>query len=164
MVVSRFKCGGGVCQSNEVGVAARTLWSMDSIPCIGALTWAASCASNWCIRPSRASLCSLHMGQRCPTTTARHAAELAMTDDATTSRGFCVLTHCNEKRLQVAQGVSPSHLILRRRHLSHALDTDFLLGCQSLTAVGEKRLGPSPAGRVAARISNYTVQVAAKTN
>jgi hypothetical protein len=76
-----------------------------------------------------------------------------MTDNATTSRGFCVLTHCNVKRLHVEQGVSPSHLILRRRHLSHAFDTDFLLGCQSLTAVGEKRLGPSPAGRDAAYLS-----------
>jgi hypothetical protein len=71
------------------------------------------------------------------------------TNNATTSRGFCVLTHCNVNLLQVAQGVSPSHLILRRRHRSQAFETDFLRGCQSFTAVGEKRLGPSPAGRVA---------------
>jgi hypothetical protein len=76
------------------------------------------------------------------------------TDNATTSRGFCVLTHCNVKRLHVAHGVSPSHRILRRRHLSQAFETDFLLGCQSLTAVGEKRLGPSPTGREAALVSN----------
>jgi hypothetical protein len=77
-----------------------------------------------------------------------------VTDIATTSRGFCVLIHCIVKRLQVAQGVSPSHRILRRRHRSHALDTDFLRGCQSLTAVGEKRLGPSPAGRDATLVSD----------
>lgn len=43
--VSRFRCGGGVCQSNEVGVVAMMVWSRDSMPCIGALTCAASCAS-----------------------------------------------------------------------------------------------------------------------
>ena len=69
------------------------------------------------------------------------------TDDATTSFGFCVLTHCTAKRLHVAQGVSPSQRILRRRQRSQALETDLRLGCQSLTAVGEaKRAGPSPAG------------------
>jgi hypothetical protein len=75
------------------------------------------------------------------------------TDSATTSRGFCVLTHCNVKRLHVEQGVSPSHRILRRRHRSQAFETDFRLGCQSFTAVGEKRLGPSPTGRDAALVS-----------
>jgi hypothetical protein len=75
------------------------------------------------------------------------------TNNATTSRGFCVLTHCNVNLLQVAQGVSPSHLILRRRQRSQAFETDFLRGCQSFTAVGEKRLGPSPAGRVAISLS-----------
>jgi hypothetical protein len=84
---------------------------------------------------------------------AKMAIEVLITNNATTSRGFCVLTHCNVKRLHVAQGVSPSHLILRRRHLSQAFETDFRLGCQSFTAVGEKRAGPSPAGRVAAFVS-----------
>jgi hypothetical protein len=71
------------------------------------------------------------------------------TYDATISFGFCVLTHCNENRLHVAQGVSPSHRIFLRRHRSHALETDFRRGCQSLTDVGEKRLGPSFGGKVA---------------
>jgi hypothetical protein len=69
------------------------------------------------------------------------------TDNATTSFGFCVLTHCIVKRLHVEQGVSPSHLIFRLRHRSQALETDFRRGFQSFTAVGEKRAGPSPAGR-----------------
>jgi hypothetical protein len=86
-----------------------------------------------------------------------------VTDDATTSRGFCVLTHCSVKRLHVEHGVSPSHRILRRRHLSQALLTDFRLGCQSLTAVGEKRLGPSPAGRDAGVISKCSLYVWSET-
>lgn len=126
MLVSRLRSGGGLCQSNEVGVEAIRLWSMDSMPCMGAFTCAASCDSKCFIRPSNASRCS----------------------DATTSRGFCVLTHCSVKRLHVEHGVSPSHLILRRRHRSHALDTDFRRGCQSLTAVTEKEAGASPAGNV----------------
>jgi hypothetical protein len=61
-VVSRFRCGGGVCQSNEVGVDAPIIVeSRDSMPCMGAFTCAANCASKWCIRPSRASRCSLCM-------------------------------------------------------------------------------------------------------
>lgn len=124
MLVSRLRCGGGLCQSNEVGVDAIRLWSMSSIPCMGAFTCAASWDSNCFIRPSNASRCS----------------------EATTSRGFCVRTHCNVNRLHVAHGVSPSHLILRRRQRSQALETDFRRGCQSLTAVGEKVAGPSPAG------------------
>lgn len=36
--VSRPKCGGGVCQSNEVGVVAMIVESRDSMPCIGAFT------------------------------------------------------------------------------------------------------------------------------
>lgn len=79
----------------------------------------------------------------------RDRAAIQLTYDATNSLGFCVLTHCNEKRLHVAHGVSPSQRIFLRRHRSHALETDFLLGCQSLTDVGEKRLGPSLGGRVA---------------
>jgi hypothetical protein len=63
IVVLRLRCGGGVCQSNEVGVVAIMAWSRDSMPCMGALTCLANCASRWCIRPSRASLCSLCMGQ-----------------------------------------------------------------------------------------------------
>jgi len=82
-----------------------------------------------------------------------------VTNDATTSRGFCVLTHCNEKRLHVEHGVSPSHLILRLRQRSQAFETDFLLGCQSLIEVGEKRLGPSPAGREATSVSSCTLNV-----
>lgn len=38
IVVSRFRWGGGVCQSNEVGVVAMMVWSRDSMPCMGALT------------------------------------------------------------------------------------------------------------------------------
>jgi hypothetical protein len=73
----------------------------------------------------------------------------ASTHDATTSFGFCVLTHCIAKRLHVEQGVSPSHRIFLRRHRSQAFETDFRLGCQSLTALGEKRAGPSPEGNEA---------------
>jgi hypothetical protein len=86
-----------------------------------------------------------------------------VTNNATTSRGFCVLTHCNVKRLHVAQGVSPSHLILRRRHRSQAFETDFLRGAQSLTAVGEKRLGPSPAGREAEFVSTCATWAIVRT-
>jgi hypothetical protein len=46
IVVSRFRCGDGDCQSNDVGVVAMMLESIDSMPCIGAFTWAASCASS----------------------------------------------------------------------------------------------------------------------
>lgn len=99
-------------------------WSMDSMPCIGAFTCAANCDSKCFIRPSNASRCS----------------------DATTSFGFCVLIHCSENLLHVAQGVSPSQRIFRRRQRSQALDTDLRLGCHSLTAPGEKVAGPSPSG------------------
>ena len=76
------------------------------------------------------------------------------THDATSSRGFCVLTHCIENLLHVAQGVSPSHRIFLRRHLSQAFETNFLRGCQSRTAVGEKRLGPSFNGKEAIVVSD----------
>jgi hypothetical protein len=59
IVVSRSRCGGGLCQSNAVGVDAIRLWSIDSMPCMGALTCAANCDSRCFIRPSSASLCSL---------------------------------------------------------------------------------------------------------
>ena len=58
-VVSRFIGGGVSCQLKFADAAARMVWSMLSMPCIGAFTCAASCASSWCIRPSSASLCSL---------------------------------------------------------------------------------------------------------
>jgi hypothetical protein len=61
IVVSRLRWGGGPCQWNDVGVLAMRFWSMDSIPCMGALTCLASCASSWCIRPSSASRCSLEL-------------------------------------------------------------------------------------------------------
>lgn len=84
----------------------------------------------------------------------RDKVKLWATYDATSSLGFWVLTHCNENRLHVAHGVSPSQRIFLRRHRSQALETDFLLGCQSLTDVGEKRFGPSFGGRDAAMVSN----------
>lgn len=64
MLVSRFRWDPVLLppptdQSNEVGVLAMRFWSIDSIPCMGALTCRASWASSWCIRPSRASRCSL---------------------------------------------------------------------------------------------------------
>lgn len=46
MVVSRLRWGEGPCQSNDVGVLAIRFWSIDSIPCMGALTCLASCASS----------------------------------------------------------------------------------------------------------------------
>ncbi|KAF1993516.1 hypothetical protein P154DRAFT_589057, partial [Amniculicola lignicola CBS 123094] len=49
-----------------------------------------------------------------------------------------------------------SHLIFRRRHLSQALGTDFRRGCQSATEVGEKLLGPSPAGNEACSFSSMS--------
>lgn len=54
-VVSRVRCGGLWPQSKLVGVEAMRFSSMDSMPCIGALTCAASCASSWCIRLSKAA-------------------------------------------------------------------------------------------------------------
>lgn len=89
----------------------------------------------------------------------RDNATTRFTYDATNSLGFCVLTHCNENRLQVLHGVSPSQRIFRRRHRSQALETDFLRGCQSLTDVGEKRLGPSLGGREAAYCQSYTMEL-----
>jgi len=80
-----------------------------------------------------------------------------MTDDATTSRGFCVLTHCSANRLHVAQGVSPSHRIFLLLQRSQAFDTDFLRGCHSLMADGENRAGPSPAGRDASSVSKQFI-------
>ena len=74
------------------------------------------------------------------------------THDATTSLGFCDLIHCNEKRLHVEHGVSPSQRIFLRRHRSQALETDFLRGCQSFTAAGENWFGPSPAGSEAVHV------------
>lgn len=53
-LVSSVNSGGGLCQSKAGGVPMR-FWSMDSIPCMGAFTCAASCASSWCIRLSRAA-------------------------------------------------------------------------------------------------------------
>lgn len=50
----------GLCpQSKEVGVEAMRFSSIDSIPCMGAFTWAANWASRWCIRLSKAAWCSL---------------------------------------------------------------------------------------------------------
>jgi hypothetical protein len=106
---------------------------------------------------------SLHGSVEAPQGGRRMTIRGVATDNATTSRGFCVLTHCNVKRLHVAQGVSPSHLILRRRHRSQAFETDFLRGCQSLTAVGEKRLGPSPTGREAKLVSICATIIITKT-
>jgi hypothetical protein len=61
IVVSRLRSEGVACQSKDVGVPAMRFWSMDSIPCMGALTCLANCASSWCIRPSNASRCSLQI-------------------------------------------------------------------------------------------------------
>jgi len=59
--VSRVN-GGGLCQSKfEDDAAAITFWSIDSIPCIGVFTCAASWASSWCIRLSSAAWCSLRV-------------------------------------------------------------------------------------------------------
>lgn len=148
-VVSRLIGGGGVsCQPKSADTAASMASSMPSMPCIGAFTCAASWDSSWCIRLSNASLCSLRKVSYKPS---RDNATPRSTYDATSSFGFCVLTHWSENRLHVAQGVSPSHRIFLRRHRSQALETDFLRGCQSLTDVGEKRLGPSFVGREAPR-------------
>jgi hypothetical protein len=38
IVVSRLRCVGEFCQSKEVGVLLVRFWSMDSMPCMGALT------------------------------------------------------------------------------------------------------------------------------
>lgn len=162
-LVSSDNCGGGLCQSKFGGVPAMMFWSIDSMPCIGAFTWAASCASNWCIRLSSAAWCSLHGGHQQRWSSRDYAiARLAGTHDATTSRGFCVRTHGNEKRLHVAHGVSPSHRIFLLLHRSQALETDLRRGCQSLTAVGEKRLGPSPAGNEAAAVVSGVQVVAGR--
>lgn len=119
---------------------------MDSIPCIGALTCAANCDSRCFIRPSSASRCSLAQGEQLHCHVIARRCAQGSTNEATTSRGFCVLTHCSVNLLHVEHGVSPSHLILRRRQRSQALETDLRRGCQSLTAVGEKVAGASPAG------------------
>lgn len=42
IAVSKLRCGGGLCQSNEVGVDAMRLWSIDSMPWIGVLICAAN--------------------------------------------------------------------------------------------------------------------------
>jgi hypothetical protein len=46
IVVSRLRWGGCPCQSNDAGVLAMRFWSIDSMPCMGALTCLASCASS----------------------------------------------------------------------------------------------------------------------
>lgn len=66
IVVSRFRCGGGgpPGQLNGDGVEVMRLWSIESMPCMGAFTWAANCDSKCFIRPSSASRCSLPAGVR----------------------------------------------------------------------------------------------------
>jgi hypothetical protein len=56
---------------------------------------------------------------------------LSDTYEATISRDFCVRTHWSEKRLQVAHGVSPSHLIFLLLHRSQALLTTALSAFRS---------------------------------